>query len=171
MLYEVITKSDVLLSAKIFAKVMGIRMEARPASTGAFAKHLQEFESIREFFTSATVSALIDLPFAFFFLLIIWIFAGNLVLVPFIAILVLALYSFYIQRPLRRSIEEGSRLASQKYANLVEGIAGLEAVKVFGAQGTFQFRWEQAVSHMANWGIETRKLTNRVSSLASYNFV
>lgn len=160
-------KSDVLLSAKIFAKVMGIRMEARPASTGAFAKHLQEFESIREFFTSATVSALIDLPFAFFFLLIIWIFAGNLVLVPFVAIVVLALYSFYIQRPLRRSIEEGSRLASQKYANLVEGIAGLEAVKVFGAQGTFQFRWEQAVSHMANWGIETRKLTNRVSSLAS----
>ncbi|GAA4503702.1 type I secretion system permease/ATPase [Pseudaeromonas paramecii] len=161
-------KSDVLLSAKIFAKVMGIRMEARPPSTGAFAKHLQEFESIREFFTSATVSALIDLPFAFFFLLIIWIFAGNLVLVPFVAILVLALYSFYIQRPLRRSIEEGSRLASQKYANLVEGIAGLEAVKVFGAQGTFQYRWEQAVSHMANWGIETRKLTNRVSSLASF---
>jgi len=161
-------KSDVLLSAKIFAKVMGIRMEARPASTGAFAKHLQEFESIREFFTSATVSALIDLPFAFFFLLIIWIFAGNLVLVPFVAIVVLALYSLYIQRPLRRSIEEGSRLASQKYANLVEGIAGLEAVKVFGAQGTFQFRWEQAVSHMANWGIETRKLTNRVSSLASF---
>ena len=63
-------KSDVLLSAKIFAKVMGIRMEARPASTGAFAKHLQEFEAIREFFTSATVAALIDLPFAFFFLLI-----------------------------------------------------------------------------------------------------
>lgn len=42
-------KSDVLLSAKIFAKVMGMKMESRPASTGAFAKHLQEFESVREF--------------------------------------------------------------------------------------------------------------------------
>ena len=161
-------KSDVLLSAKIFTKVMGIRMEARPASTGAFAKHLQEFEAIREFFTSATVSALIDLPFAFFFMFIIWIFAGPMVVVPLVAVLVLMFYSFYIQEPLRRSIEEGSRLASQKYANLVESIAGLEAVKIFGAEGNFQHRWEQAVSHMSTWGIETRRITNQVATLASF---
>ncbi len=161
-------KSDVLLSAKIFSKVMGIRMEARPASTGAFAKQLQEFESIREFFTSATVSALIDLPFAFFFLFIIWIFSGPMVLVPLVAILILTIYSFYIQEPLRTSIEEGSRLASQKYANLIEGIAGLEAVKIFGAESNFQHKWEQAVSHMSSWGIETRRITNRVATLASF---
>ncbi len=161
-------KSDILLSAKIFAKVMGIRLEARPPSTGAFARHLQEFESIRDFFTSATVSTLIDLPFALLFTFIIWIFAGPLVVVPLVAIVLLALYSVYIQAALRRSIEEGSRLASQKYANLIEGIVSLEAVKIFGAAGNFQHKWEQAVSHMSNWGIETRKLTNSVSSLAAF---
>lgn len=36
-------KSDLLISSKIFAKVMGIRMEARPPSVGAFARHMQEF--------------------------------------------------------------------------------------------------------------------------------
>ncbi|PSJ40189.1 type I secretion system permease/ATPase [Zobellella endophytica] len=160
-------KSDVLLSAQIFSKVMGMRMEARPPSTGAFAKHLQEFESIRDFLTSATVSTLVDIPFTVIFLLVIWIFAGPMVLVPIIAVLVLTLYSLLVQRPLRQSIEEGSRLASQKNANLVEGIAGLETIKLFGAQGTFQHRWEQAVSHMATWGITTRKLTNSVSTLAN----
>ncbi|MCT7655681.1 hypothetical protein MBH78_15495 [Oceanimonas sp. NS1] len=60
-------KADVLLSARIFAKVMGMRMEARPPSTGAFARHLQEFEAIREFLTSATVAALVDIPFALLF--------------------------------------------------------------------------------------------------------
>ena len=91
-----------------------------------------------------------------------------MVVVPIVAIVVLACYSLYIQAPLRRSIEEGSRLASQKYANLIEGIASLEAVKLFGAAGNFQHKWEQAVSHMSNWGIETRKITNSVSSLASF---
>ncbi|MDO2946798.1 type I secretion system permease/ATPase [Aeromonas simiae] len=161
-------KSDMLLSAKIFAKVMGMRMEARPASTGAFAKHLQEFESIREFFTSATVSTLIDLPFAFLFLFIIWIFAGPMVVVPLVAILILVIYSIYIQSPLKRSIEEGSRLASQKNANLIESIAGLETVKIFGAQSLFQYRWEQAVAHISTWGVQTRRITNSMSSLASY---
>ncbi|PJG59339.1 type I secretion system permease/ATPase [Aeromonas cavernicola] len=161
-------KSDVILSAKIFAKVMGMRMESRPASTGAFAKHLQEFESVREFFTSATVSTLIDLPFAIFFLFIIWIFAGVMVVIPIIAMLILIGYSLYIQEPLKKSIEEGSRLASQKNANLIESIAGLETVKIFGAEGMFQSRWEQAVSHISTWGVQTRRITNSMSSLASY---
>ncbi|MDD2343069.1 MAG: type I secretion system permease/ATPase [Tolumonas sp.] len=161
-------KSDLLLSAKIFSKVMGIRMESRPNSTGAFARHLQEFESIREFFTSATVSALIDLPFAFLFLLVIWIFAGLLAIVPLIAIICMAVYSLYIQAPLRQSIEESSRLSSQKYATVIEAIAGLESVKIHNAEGQFQHRWEQAVSHMANSGITTRKITNMVSGLANY---
>lgn len=107
-------KSDLLLSAKIFSKVLGIRMESRPNSTGAFARHLQEFESIREFFTSATVSALIDLPFALLFLIVIWIFSGVLVAVPLLAIIFMIGYSFYIQAPLRQSIEESSRLTSHK---------------------------------------------------------
>ncbi|WP_107851142.1 type I secretion system permease/ATPase [Oceanimonas marisflavi] len=160
-------KADVLLSARIFAKVMGMRMEARPPSTGAFARHLQEFEAIREFLTSATVAALVDIPFALLFLFIIWIFAGHMVWAPLIAMLLLLTVSLLVQRPLRHSIEEGSRLASQKNANLVEGIAGLETIKLFGAQGAFQHRWEQAVSHMAGWGMKTRRLTNGVSTLAS----
>lgn len=161
-------KSDLLLSAKIFSKVLGIRLESRPNSTGAFARHLHEFESIREFFTSATVSALIDLPFAFLFLLVIWIFAGVLAVVPLIAIIIMIVYSLYIQAPLRHSIEESSRLAAQKYATVIEALAGLESVKIHNAEGHFQHRWEQAVSHMANVGIETRKITNMVGGLASY---
>ena len=161
-------KSDLLISAKIFGKVMGIRMEARPPSVGAFARHMQEFESIREFFTSATISSLIDLPFALMFLLIIWLVAGPLALVPLVAVTLLIIFSLLIQRPLRQTIEEGSRLSSQKHANLIESLIGLETVKMFGAQNQFQFRWEEAVSHMANWGIKSRRLTDSVQNTAGF---
>lgn len=161
-------KSDLLLSAKIFSKVMGLRMEARPVSVGAFARHLQEFESIREFFTSATVTALIDLPFALLFLLVISLVAGPLALVPLIAVAILIVYSMMIQRPLRRSIEEGSRLSSQKHANLIESLQGLETIKLFSAQSQFQYRWEEAVAHMANWGITSRRLTDSVQNTAGF---
>lgn len=161
-------KSDILISSKLFAKVMGIRMEARPPSVGAFARHLQEFESIREFFTSATISALIDLPFAILFLILIWLMAGNLVLAPIIGVVILIIYSALIQAPLRRAIEEGSRLASQKYANLIESLAGLETLKLFGAQSQFQYRWEEAVAHMANWNIKSRRITDGIQNAAGF---
>ncbi len=161
-------KSDLLISARIFQKVMGIRMEARPPSVGAFARHMQEFESIRDFFTSASVSALIDLPFALFFLFIIWIVAGPLVIVPIVAVSILVIHAMIIQKPLRRTIEEGSRLSSQKNANLIESLAGLETIKLFGAESQFQYRWEEAVAHMANWGIKTRRLTDSVQNAAGF---
>ncbi len=161
-------KSDILISSKIYSKVMGIRMEAKPPSVGAFARHLQEFETIREFFTSATISALIDLPFSILFLVIIWLMAGELVYVPVVGVLILMVYSLLIQKPLRRAIEEGSRLASQKYANLIESLAGLETVKLFGAQSQFQFRWEEAVAYMANWGIKSRRITDGIQNAAGF---
>ncbi len=161
-------KSDLLISSRIFQKVMGIRMEARPPSVGAFARHMQEFESIRDFFTSASVSALIDLPFAFFFLFIIWIVAGPLVIVPIVAVVCLMIHTMIIQKPLRHTIEEGSRLSSQKNANLIESLAGLETIKLFGAESQFQYRWEEAVAHMSNWGIKTRRLTDSVQNAAGF---
>ena len=161
-------KSDILISSKLFSKVMGIRMESRPASVGAFARHLQEFESIREFFTSATIGSLIDLPFAILFLLLIWLMAGSLVFVPIIGVLILVIYSMLIQGPLRHTIEEGSRLASQKYANLIESLAGLETVKLFGAQSQFQYRWEEAVAHMANWSVKSRRITDGIQNTAGF---
>ena len=161
-------KSDILISSKLFSKVLGIRMEAKPASVGAFAKNLQEFESIREFFTSATIGSLIDLPFALMFLALIWLMAGNLVFVPVAGVMILIIYALLIQGPLRRTIEEGSRLASQKYANLIESLAGLETVKLFSAQSQFQFRWEEAVAHMANWNIKSRRITDSIQNTAGF---
>ncbi len=161
-------KSDILISSKLFSKVMGIRMESRPPSVGAFARHLQEFESIREFFTSATISSLIDLPFALLFLVLIWLMAGNLVIIPIVGVIILVIYSLLIQGPLRKTIEEGSRLASQKYANLIESLAGLETVKIFGAQSQYQYRWEEAVAHMANWNIKSRRITDGIQNTAGF---
>ncbi|MBL4240853.1 ABC transporter transmembrane domain-containing protein, partial [Vibrio fluvialis] len=128
----------------------------------------QEFESIREFFTSATIASLIDLPFALLFLTLIWLMAGNLVLVPVAGVVILIVYSLLIQAPLRRAIEEGSRLASQKYANLIESLAGLETLKLFGAQSQFQYRWEEAVAHMANWNIKSRRITDGIQNTAGF---
>ncbi|GAL02193.1 type I secretion system ATPase [Photobacterium aphoticum] len=75
-------KADLLMSSAIYRKVMAIKLAAKPPSVGAFARHLQEFESIRDLFTSATVAALIDLPFALLFLAVIAAIAGPLVWVP-----------------------------------------------------------------------------------------
>ena len=58
-------KADLVLASRLFEQAMGLTMEARPASPGAFAAQLREFESLRDFFASATLTTLSDLPFIF----------------------------------------------------------------------------------------------------------
>ncbi|MGF1687814.1 type I secretion system permease/ATPase [Photobacterium japonica] len=161
-------KADLLMSSAIYRKVMAIKLAAKPPSVGAFARHLQEFESIRDLFTSATVAALIDLPFALLFLAVIGAIAGPLIWVPIVAMALLIVFSVLIQRPLRTSIEQGSKLASQKHANLIESLAGLETVRQQGAQHHFQYQWEQAIAHMANWGVKSRRLTDALTHLSGF---
>ncbi|MBY4675565.1 type I secretion system permease/ATPase [Marinobacterium arenosum] len=161
-------KSDILLSTQIFEKVMSIKMQARPASVGAFAKHLQEFDHIREFITSATVTALIDLPFALIFFLVVFLVGGWLAVIPVIIMLIVIGYSVWLQAPLRRSVEETGRMSSIKNATLVEALTGIEMIKVCGAEGQLQRRWEQACGHIADWGIKTRRLTSSAGSVASF---
>ena len=66
-------KADILASARLMEQVLGIKMDSRPGSVGAFSKNLQEFETVRDFFASATITTLVDLPFALLFIVVVWL--------------------------------------------------------------------------------------------------
>ena len=161
-------KSNLVLSSILLEKVFGLRMEARPKSVGSFAKQLQQFESIRDFITSFSITALIDLPFVFFALLAIWYIGGKLVWLNIICILLILGYAFVIQIPLKKSVGKSFQASAQKNAILVEGLSGLETIKILGAESKIQRAWEESVSYIANWSARTRFLSSSVSHVSQF---
>ena len=161
-------RADIILSATIFEKVMGIRMEAKPASVGAFANNLHEFESFRDFITSATLTTLIDLPFLFIFLAIIGLIGGNLAFIP-LAILPLAIIGgITVQKPLKRAISELFKYSAQKGATLVESISSLETLKCVSAEGQVQRQWEQNIGQIARLGLKSRFYSSMAVNLTAF---
>jgi ATP-binding cassette, subfamily C, bacterial LapB len=152
-------KIDVILSANIFEKVMAIRMESRPQSVGAFASNLQEFESFREFITSATITTLVDLPFVVLFLVLIWWLGGAAAYPAIIAVPVILFSSFLLQKPLAKVINETFRTSSQRQSTLIESLTGLETIKAIGAEGPMQRRWEQLIGHLGKLSLKARLLS------------
>ncbi len=55
----------------IYEQMVGVRMESRPESVGAFVNNMSQFDSFREFMTSTTITMIIDLPFIFLFIIVI----------------------------------------------------------------------------------------------------
>ena len=159
---------DVILSANIFAKVIGIRMANRAASVGAFANNVQEFESFRDFVTSATITALVDMPFALLFMAVMAWIGGPLVWVPVLAFPLIVGFGIALQGKLSRVVQESSRHAAQRQATLVETLTGLETIKSQRAEGPAQRRWEQSIGHIARLGLRTRLLSNAVLNFSSF---
>ena len=63
--------ADIVLSSNLVDKVLTMRLESKPESTGSLVNNLREFEQLREFFSSSSLLACIDVPFLVIFLLLI----------------------------------------------------------------------------------------------------
>jgi ATP-binding cassette subfamily C protein LapB len=151
--------ADTILSARIYEQLMNLKLSARPASAGGFAQQLREFENLREFFTSATVSTTVDLPFVFIFIAVIWVLAGPVGIVPTISVPIVLIVGFLVQGPLTRLVSNSSREAAQRHALLVESIFGLETIKSLNAEGRMQRNWERFVGAAAKSATRVRSVT------------
>ncbi len=132
---------DLKLSALIMERVLGMRMSERPASVGAFASNLRSFETVRDFIASATVTALIDLPFAILFLFaLLWI-SWPIVFLPIIGIVVVLIYSYMVQHKMRELSETTFRAAALRNSTLVESLTALETIKAHEIVIGYQYEW------------------------------
>ena len=152
--------ADVVLSSSLVNKVLGMRLDAKPESTGALTNNLREFDQLRDFFSSSTLLACIDVPFLAVFIIFIGIIAGPMCLLPICAIPVLVGLGLVIQGFSRRCAEASYKQNMQKNALLVEIVNGLETIKSCQAESRMQRLWEAVVGLSAKSNSDSRKYNN-----------
>lgn len=153
-------RADIKISGNIFQHVMGMKMSERPASVGVLTSNMREFETIRDFFTSATMVSLIDLPFALLFVLIIGIIAGPTAFVPLLAMPLIFIVGYIMQKKLMKVIQSTMAENALKNALLFETITGLETVKLQAAEGHMQRKWEELTEESAKSGMKVKKISS-----------
>jgi len=157
---------DVELSSRIMERVLGIRMEHRPTSAGSFAANLRSFETVRDFITSATVVALIDLPFALLFLGVMFWIDWPMFIPALVGMILVVSYSWLIQAKMHELSEVTYRAGAMRNANLVESLVGLETVKAMGAEGMMQRKWERSAIFLARISTQLRLLAATTTNSA-----
>ncbi len=159
---------DTALSARIFERVLGLRSASRSGTVGGTANTLQEYEGFRDFLTSATVTTMIDLPFALLFLAILFWIGGPLVVIPLIAIPLMVGASVVLQKPLELTMRDGLRVASQKQSMLIETLTGIEAIKAIGAESPAQRRWEETIVEGGRLGTQSKVLASAIVNMVQF---
>ena len=154
---------DVALSAQVFAQCLRMRAANRPASGGVLANTVRDFESVREFFATSTLTVLGDLPFMFFYLGVIALVGGWLALVPLAVMPLLLGLTWASRGPLARKVSESMQESSQRTAHLFETMNGLDTVKALGAEAWSRRKWEALTQAIAHNNLETREITSRIN--------
>ncbi len=155
-------KADLIISSALFRRVMGLRLQERPASSGSYASNLRDFESVREFMTSASLLTLVDLPFLLLFLSVLWMIAGKLIIVPGILIPTVIIIGLLAQFPLRKYINESMKESSQRQGLAVEAIDGIETLKTNNAYNWAQTRWDNYTAKTAKSQMKVKDISNFV---------
>ena len=153
-------KADLAINATLLREIMAIRLEHRPQSVGIFASSMRDFESLRDFFSSASLVVLADMPFVLMFLALIAMIGGNLVWIPALAVPLLIVIGLLSQKPLMSAMRENMKESGDKQSVLVESVLNLELLKAHNAESYLQRRWEVANLAGADSYKRMRSLTN-----------
>ncbi|WP_321779005.1 type I secretion system permease/ATPase [Sulfurimonas sp.] len=160
-------KSDIIMSSIIFEKVLNLKMAVHPQSVGSFANNMKDFESVRSFFTTATMTAIIDLPFAIIFLMVIYYIGGFLVFVPMTTMFLILAYALLIRKPLRESIESSHEASAKKNGILIETLQNIETVKSMSMTGKQQWEWEETTGEIAEKNLKSRILSSSIPNVTN----
>ncbi|NNA96495.1 type I secretion system permease/ATPase [Pseudomonas gessardii] len=152
-------KTDLIISATLFERIVGMSMKYRPARVGSFAQNIHEFQSLRDFLASLTLTSLIDLPFTLLIFLVIAILGGHLVWIPMLAFPIALGIGYLLQKPLVATMERTMALASERQSSLIETLAGLDAVKVNNAESERQYQWEQTIGTLSRLELRVKMLS------------
>ena len=161
-------RADVIMSNKIFEQLLNIKMSAKPASTGMFVSRLASFDAIKEFFTSATVTAFVDFPFAVLFIFIMFYIGGEMGYVSVLTIIIAIAMALYMQRPLKELIEESVKEEQLKQTTLFETVSGLEIIKDIRAESRMRTHWDKSISKTVEVGEKAHLLSQTISYITGY---
>ncbi len=150
---------DVVASRRIYDQLLDMKLSGRPASSGAFASMLREFESVKDFITSATMTALVDLPFTLLYLFFVWLLAGPVAFMLVCLIAIVAGAGLLLQYPLKMAVRKTLHSGENKHGLLVETINALETVKAIGAEGRLRARYSSHIGESASHGQRSRLIS------------
>ncbi|RWP55644.1 type I secretion system permease/ATPase [Mesorhizobium sp.] len=152
-------KADLRISYLLFEKVLNSSLSARPGSTGEYANRVTQYEFVREFFTSNTISVFIDTAFVFVFLLVIYAIGDWLVVIPALAFVASVIVGLITQRRIGKRVAASMNEASQRQALLVESISTLETIKSLRAEAYLLRRWGEHSKNAANTSEKIKQLS------------
>jgi len=159
---------DVVLGSAVFEHLFHLPpryFEQRP--TGVIAARLNGVETIREFVAGAAVTLLLDLPFLFIFVAIMFYYSVGLTLIALAILAVIVAMSLLVAPLFQERLNRQFLLGARNQAFVTEYVAGLETVKSLQMEPQLKSRYGDYLADYLHAGFHMRQLGNTYNAAAN----
>jgi ATP-binding cassette subfamily C protein LapB len=156
-------KIELTVQALLMDRILGARSDIADRSPSQVFNAMRDFSSVREFFTTATVGTLADIPFIFVFLLLVASIGGNIVWVLVLGGVLMVLPGFLMQRRMMRLTEEGQGASARAGRLLQEVIYEQDSLKTLRGEERMRRNWAELTALSALTSSEQRKLASSLT--------
>lgn len=161
-------KIDTVISAKLFKEIILRQDASEKSNSGARASIVREFDSLKEFLAAATITTIVDVPFALLFLWMIFLLSGYLVLVPIFSIAVLLLLGWISHMLMRDSSNKIQGLVHGKQSIMFECLGAKETINCMGKDDFFAAKWQAATVLQNEQTIQSKTVSNRATNWVNF---
>ncbi len=115
-------------------------------------------QQIQRTLTTSFIEAVLDGALVLMTLVMMWLYSATLTAVALAAVLCYALLRWGFYRPLAIATEESLVFEARQTSHFLESLRGVQAIKLFNAQGDRQSRFASLVVETMNAQLAVRKL-------------
>ena len=139
-------KLGVYLEEELMKRMLSLKSEYDNMLVGSKANLFRELNQIRDFFATKSIIQVIDLPFFFIAIFVIFLISPAVAAVPFIVAILIVIFNVIMQIPISNLSKKNVENIQSKNSYLVETIQGSEIIKLSNASSTKLFNWRNLVA-------------------------
>ncbi len=151
---------DKAISQRVFDHVMRLQLDSRPRSLGTLAAQIRGLDSVRQFFSSSVVFALVDMPFTLVFIGVIAIIGGPISFVYLTLLPIAVILGLITQRRLRHLLKHQMIRSNERQGFLVDAIQGTESIRTNNATWRFSEEWQDVSDTISSHNVRQKAISN-----------
>lgn len=149
---------DEFLTRPVIRKLMALPLSYFDSrAKGQIAQEVREIQTIRDFLSTASVTAVVDLVFMLLVLALIAAYSGVLALVVASCIPLLVLLSLWLRPTVRRSYQHLNDRHAAFEALLSEGLQGIATLKAMSMEAVWASKWATTHEAFVNAGLHAKR--------------
>jgi ATP-binding cassette subfamily C protein LapB len=159
---------DTKVSAALFERIARHDATLTNTATGSLAGTVRNFDMLKDAIGSASFTVLVDMPFIFLFIYVLYLIGGSIAFVPMVIVPTVIIFALILQPIIKRMTELSQAQGKSKQAVIVEMIAALETVKTVRGISMLRNRWMNSVLHQAKSTMKTKVTSQLAAQFAQF---